>query len=100
MNMAKIIYVDPKKEPHKYGIFQQLKDDGKAIIERTNDENRWWRDVSKQVGRQVSDIKVGGKRAILPPSSNQDHNVGYVLTNRGVIVKEETKGKFRIDFKF
>ena len=98
--MSKIIFIDPKKEPEKYNIFTQLKTDGKAIIENTDDENKWWRNVSKQIGRQASDIKVGGKRAILPPSSNQDHNVGYVLTNKGIVVTEEKIGKFLIDFKF
>ena len=98
--MTEIIFINPKKQPEMYNIFQQLKEDGKAVIENTNDENKWWRSVSKQIGRQSSDLFVGGKRAILPPSSNQDHNMGYVLTNKGVIIKEEPKGKFLIDFKF
>jgi len=96
--MTKIIFIDEKKEPHKYNIFTQLKQEGKAIIQDTNKENKWWRDVSKQIGRTANNIKVGGKPVILHPASNQDHNVGYVLTNRNVKIIEKEKGKFIIDF--
>jgi len=95
--MTKIVFIDPKKEPNKYSIFTQLKEDGRAIVEKTNGENCWWRDVSKQIGRQANEIMVSGKPALLHPASNQDHNVGYVLLNHGVSVIEKEKGKFIID---
>ena len=98
--MSKIIFIDSKKEPEKYNIFQQLTTDGKAIIENTDDENKWWRSVSKQIGRDANNIRVNGVKAILPPSSNRYQNVGYVITNKGIVVKEQEKGKFLIDFKF
>lgn len=104
--MSKVIIIDPKKYPEKYNIFAQLRDDGKAIIENTDDKNKWWRDVSKNIGKTkttdgvlLSELKTDkDTRAILPPASNLDNKVGYVLTSRGVIIKEEQKGKFRIDF--
>lgn len=104
--MSKIIFIDPKKEPERYHVFSQLRDDGKAIIDKTDDEHRWWRDVSKNIGKikttdgiKLSELKIDkDNRAILPPASNLDNNIGYVLTNKGVIIKEEQKGKFRIEF--
>jgi len=95
--MSKIVFIDQKKEPNKYNIFTQLKEDGKAIVEKTNGENCWWRDVSKQIGRQANDLKIDGKSTILPPSSNVYHRIGYVMTNKGFVIKEEPKGKFIID---
>jgi len=108
--MSEVIFINPKKEPEMYNIFQQLKEDGKAIIDNTDDENKWWCSVSKNLGRQktasgikLSEVKfnVGDseQRAILPPSSNRYDKIGYVLTNKRVIVKEEGIGKFLIDLK-
>jgi hypothetical protein len=96
----KFIIIDPRVEKEKYNIFTDLKTNGKSIIENTDDENRWWRDVSKQIGRDTSDFMVGDKKMVIT-SSNYDHRVGIVTINKDVTVKEEkvgAKSRFFIDF--
>jgi hypothetical protein len=89
----KFIDIDPKQDKEKYIIYTELKQFGKAIIEETDKKNEWWRTVSKQIGHDANKLgKQGGEPVILPPSSNQDHKVGYVITNKGIVVKEEKIG--------
>jgi hypothetical protein len=89
----KFIDIDPKEEKEKYIIYSELRQYNKAIIEETDSTNKWWRTVSKQIGHDANKLgKQGGEPIILPPASNQDHCLGFVILNKNISVKEENIG--------
>jgi cytochrome oxidase Cu insertion factor (SCO1/SenC/PrrC family) len=85
------ITIDPKNEKEKYFIYSELKDNGRVIIDKTDDEHRWWRVVSKEIGQETRDMEAGDKKFV-HIASNYDHKVGVVVISKDFILKEEPKG--------
>lgn len=93
------IEIIPTVEKEKLRVFNDLKIEGKSIIEDTGGKNDWWQGFARELGQEVKNFRVDGIKPIMPPISNHEHGIGIVVTNKGVKVKTEQKGE-RIRFFF
>jgi hypothetical protein len=93
------IDINPIEDKERYIIYTDLKNNGKAIIDKTDNKNKWWEVISKQIGRETKDLVQGDKKFVII-SSNYDHRIGVVTINQGVVVREEKigeKSRFFVD---
>jgi hypothetical protein len=100
MYKKNFIEINPLLDKEKYIIFEDLRKDGRSIVEDTGSKNDWWKGLARELGQESKNILINGERAIMPPISNHEHKIGVVVIGKNISIREEKIGdKIRYIFE-